>query len=334
MNEQLSKSSISCSSANLYEDFSSINIVVADDDDSNRHITHHLLAKKLGFGSVRIFDDGDTAWHYLQHQDQVHIALLDRMMPRMDGLLLYRFIKQKPHLKNMVVMFQTGKINDNDLALLVNEGVEYVIPKPFNEATLTAHLRSPIRKLLRQRYFESYFQHNGAERATKDIKIVSLKEAPEAAARLALNYESPCDVVEAIYQLLENGIEHGMCGVSFLKNRLLLSGKLDHFITHTLAEATEPLGPVHAVVSGNGFGLNLTIRDGGRGVILERFRKTINTETIISPVWRGLALAYKVFRLSKTQDGRGITCTLPPEIFIHPYIDMSHLEVQGVQITD
>ncbi len=200
------KSTISCSSANLYEDYSQLKIVVADDDDANRHITHHLLTKKLGFGSVHIFDDGDTAWNFLQHDSKVDIALLDRMMPRMDGLLLYRFIKQKPHLRKMVSIFQTGKINDNDLALLVNEGIEYVIPKPFNEAALSAYLRAPVRRILRQRYFEAYFKNNTQERLVKEIKIISLKEVPEAAARLALNYEEPIDVAEAIYQLLENGV--------------------------------------------------------------------------------------------------------------------------------
>ncbi len=113
-----------------------------------------------------------------------------------------------------------------------------------------------------------------------------------------------------------------------------MSGKLESYINNTLAEATEPLGPVHAVITGSGADMKLTIRDGGRGIKLERFRKTMWTDTIISPVWHGLTLAYRVFRLSKTDDQQGLVCSIPPEIFIYPYIDMSHLEVLGVQITD
>ena len=76
-------------------------------------------------------------------ENEVHLILLDIMMPGLDGIQALVKIREK---KNVPVIFTTAKSEDNDIILGLNLGADDYITKPFNPVELLARVRSQIRR--------------------------------------------------------------------------------------------------------------------------------------------------------------------------------------------
>ena len=82
-------------------------VLVVDDDPSNREaLTWNL--KRAGYRALTA-EDGQEGWDHLQEDpERFHAVLLDRMMPRMDGMEVLARIKRHPSLKALPVIMQTA----------------------------------------------------------------------------------------------------------------------------------------------------------------------------------------------------------------------------------
>lgn len=78
--------------------------------------------------------------------NEVHLVLMDIMMPDMDGLSALIKIREK---YNTPVIFTTAKSEDNDIVLGLNLGADDYITKPFNPVEVLARVRSQIRRFTR-----------------------------------------------------------------------------------------------------------------------------------------------------------------------------------------
>ncbi len=78
--------------------------------------------------------------------NEVHLVLMDIMMPDMDGLTALMKIREK---YNTPVIFTTAKSEDNDIVLGLNLGADDYITKPFNPVEVLARVRSQIRRFTR-----------------------------------------------------------------------------------------------------------------------------------------------------------------------------------------
>ena len=76
-------------------------------------------------------------------QNEVHLILMDIMMPGMDGMQALMKIRET---QNMPVIFTTAKSEDNDIILGLNLGADDYVTKPFNPVELMARVRSQIRR--------------------------------------------------------------------------------------------------------------------------------------------------------------------------------------------
>lgn len=75
--------------------------------------------------------------------NEVHLILMDIMMPETDGLTALIKIREK---YNTPVIFTTAKSEDNDIILGLNLGADDYITKPFNPVELLARVRSQLRR--------------------------------------------------------------------------------------------------------------------------------------------------------------------------------------------
>lgn len=75
--------------------------------------------------------------------NEVHLILMDIMMPETDGLTALIRIREK---YNTPVIFTTAKSEDNDIILGLNLGADDYITKPFNPVELLARVRSQLRR--------------------------------------------------------------------------------------------------------------------------------------------------------------------------------------------
>ncbi len=75
--------------------------------------------------------------------NEVHLILMDIMMPETDGLTALLKIREK---YNTPVIFTTAKSEDNDIILGLNLGADDYVTKPFNPVELLARVRSQLRR--------------------------------------------------------------------------------------------------------------------------------------------------------------------------------------------
>lgn len=76
-------------------------------------------------------------------KNEVHLILMDIMMPVTDGITALTKIREK---YNMPVIFTTAKSEDSDIILGLNIGADDYITKPFNPVELLARVRSQLRR--------------------------------------------------------------------------------------------------------------------------------------------------------------------------------------------
>lgn len=78
-------------------------------------------------------------------REDVHLILMDIMMPVMDGLSAMAQLRQT---SNVPVILLTAKGEDTDKVLGLNVGADDYITKPFNPVELLARVRSQLRRYL------------------------------------------------------------------------------------------------------------------------------------------------------------------------------------------
>ncbi|HKT13162.1 MAG TPA: diguanylate cyclase [Terriglobia bacterium] len=120
-------------------------VLVADDDPVNRRLLEILL-KKWGF-DVSLARDGDEAWRELQNPGHPRIAILDWMMPGMDGIQLCRKIRQDTTRAPMYLLLLTAKQAKEDANGRFESFADDYLPKPYAAHELKARLRAAKRIL-------------------------------------------------------------------------------------------------------------------------------------------------------------------------------------------
>ena len=78
-------------------------------------------------------------------REEIHLVLLDIMMPEMDGIAAMSHIRE---FSNLPVILLTAKSEDSDKVLGLNVGADDYVSKPFNPAELLARVRSQLRRYL------------------------------------------------------------------------------------------------------------------------------------------------------------------------------------------
>lgn len=118
------------------------NIVVCDDEKDIAAALEIYLAAE-GYRALKA-ENGREALS-LAAKEEVHLMLLDIMMPQMDGLETLAKLRE---FSNIPVIFLTAKGEDTDKILGLNIGADDYITKPFNPVEVLARVRSQLRRYL------------------------------------------------------------------------------------------------------------------------------------------------------------------------------------------
>ena len=118
------------------------NILVVDDD---REIVR-AIALNLESEGYTVFKayDGLQALDIATTQE-IHLIILDVMMPRMDGLATIMKLRES---KNLPIIVLSAKSEDNDKVLGLTVGADDYVTKPFNPAELVARVKSQLRRYM------------------------------------------------------------------------------------------------------------------------------------------------------------------------------------------
>ncbi|HYS27177.1 MAG TPA: diguanylate cyclase [Vicinamibacterales bacterium] len=112
--------------------------LVADDDLIITTILSNALSRN-GM-QVTVAHDGDVAWQALNSVQPPALAILDWMMPNLDGLELCRRIRSTPRLASMYVILVTARDSREDLVAGLEAGADDYMAKPINIAELQARI--------------------------------------------------------------------------------------------------------------------------------------------------------------------------------------------------
>ncbi len=89
--------------------------------------------------------NGQEALEVMEKHD-IHLILMDIMMPVMDGITAMAKIREKC---NVPIIMLTAKSEDADKILGLNVGADDYITKPFNPLEVSARVRSQLRRYLK-----------------------------------------------------------------------------------------------------------------------------------------------------------------------------------------
>lgn len=105
--------------------------------------------------------------------NEVHLILLDIMMPEMDGIQVMTRMRQT---NNIPVIFLTAKGEDTDKILGLNLGADDYVTKPFNPVELLARVKSQLRR----------YMVLGAGNIKKDVLVIGDIELDDAKKSVSL----------------------------------------------------------------------------------------------------------------------------------------------------
>ena len=117
-----------------------INILVVDDEKEIADLIEIYLVSD----GYKVFK-ANNAKEGLEilDQEEIHLVLLDIMMPGMDGLEMCRKIRET---NNIPIIMLSAKSTDLDKILGLGTGADDYVVKPFNPLELTARVKSQLRR--------------------------------------------------------------------------------------------------------------------------------------------------------------------------------------------
>jgi DNA-binding response OmpR family regulator len=114
-------------------------ILIAEDTAPSRVMLTTIL-KRWGYEIVAT-GDGAEAWQVLQRPDAPRLAILDWMMPQMDGPEVCRKVRSQHTEGYVYLILLTARGQKEDIVKGLEAGADDYVTKPFDAAALRARLQ-------------------------------------------------------------------------------------------------------------------------------------------------------------------------------------------------
>jgi len=113
-------------------------ILIAEDDPVSRRILQATL-ERMDYDVLAV-EDGTSAWKAMQSADAPRMAILDWMMPGLDGVDVCRRIRTLEREAYTYVIFLTAKSQKSDIVAGLDAGADDYLVKPFDPPELRSRL--------------------------------------------------------------------------------------------------------------------------------------------------------------------------------------------------
>ena len=131
------------------EDGGGLRVLVADDNPVFRSMLRSMLGK-WGYQAVEA-SDGIAACSLLESGDAPRLAILDWMMPGLDGVEVCRRVRAAAQEPYIYILLLTARTESEDLVKGMDAGADDYLTKPFHPQELRVRLRAGSRILELQR---------------------------------------------------------------------------------------------------------------------------------------------------------------------------------------
>ena len=199
-------------------------------------------------------------------------AILDRVMPGLDGISFMRKIQESQAYKEGLVPFvvmHTGSDSQHEIAEGIQAGALHYITKPCDPQLLLATVARCAAETQKAREtLRRIAQAGEADRLLfkASFKFQTLDEAALLASRLACFFPRPGVAAIGLAEMLINAVEHGNLEIDFQeKSRLLEQGRWTEAIAEKLASEPFKFRMAVATAEKTPDGAQVTIADQGPG---------------------------------------------------------------------
>ena len=146
-----------------------MHVLVAEDDRVTAEILSRTL-KRWEF-DVTVVANGAEAWEHLRAATGPSLAILDWMMPELDGPEVCRRVRAELPLAHMYLMLLTARESRGDLVAGLNAGADDYVTKPFDAEELRARVQVGVRILtLQQTLAERVAELQAALSSVKQLR--------------------------------------------------------------------------------------------------------------------------------------------------------------------
>ena len=194
-----------------------LHVLLIDDDRVMRMMFEQQLSS-FGCTVTTATNGQEGLGKLLQDDETIDIVMIDREMPKMDGVEFVEKMRNFDGLAQTPVIMISGTDQADKIQAAADVGVYYYMVKPLKEEELLRVLRIVVDNCQLRKKFKSQISSYKAPYAffqSATFYISKPHEAENLALFISGFYEDPNYVVNGLYQLFINAVEHGNLGIGF-----------------------------------------------------------------------------------------------------------------------
>ncbi len=268
-------------------------ILVVDDEPINLVVIKEFLS--VISCRMTLADDGQEALDILEaNPEDFDLILLDRMMPKLNGMEVLEKMSHHPILQHCPVILQTAMAAKKEIIEGINAGAFYYLTKPFEGDMLVSIVRAAIADRQQSKFLQSEI-----EKSTRPLKCLrqaeiafqTLQDARDLALFIANTCPEPQSLVMGLSEIFINAIEHGNLAISYDEKTLLNNeGRWEQEVEARIQQ--DAYKGKQAVINFNRdkSGCHIVVKDEGDGFNWDEYL-TISPERATDNHGRGIALA-------------------------------------------
>jgi DNA-binding response OmpR family regulator len=282
-------------------------VLLVDDNALDRKLLNiHLTSR--GY-QPRVATDGAEAWQILEADPTgFDVVLLDRSMPRMNGLEVLARMKEHGRLRMVPVILQTASVDHNEIVEGLRAGAYYYLTKPYDAEMLIAVVSTAANDYAEYREVQEQLR-----KGLKSLRLLreasftmqTIGQARDIAAIVANTCPDPSAAVVGLTELLLNAIEHGNLGITY-EEKSRMPSKQEWFdeIERRMKLPENEMKCVELRFERRPSQLVFTIRDEGNGFDWRRFME-IDPTRAFDTHGRGIVMARGLSFSTIEYRGRG-----------------------------
>lgn len=136
-----------------------MSIIIVDDEKEIADLVDVVLRNE-GYETIKFYDSSD-AYKEIQNNKNIDLAILDVMMPGIDGFELCTKIREN-HTYPIIML--TARVEDVDKITGLSIGADDYVTKPFNPLELLARVKAQLRRYKKydaKNLYAEMFEGNG-----------------------------------------------------------------------------------------------------------------------------------------------------------------------------
>lgn len=196
-------------------------ILVVDDEPINRMIIANCLADNNC--QLDEAEDGEDGWQQLQRHPY-DLIVLDRVMPRLDGLSLLKRIKADARWRHLPVIMQTAASQPQEVLDGIEAGAYHYLTKPYEPQALRTLVTTVLTEFTEKHHLQvasDDLRATFVQLESATLRFRSLAEARSIAATLASLCADPASANIGLIEMLVNAVEHGNLGITYAEKAQL-----------------------------------------------------------------------------------------------------------------